>query len=90
MFLCSLEPNLAGGIVFGFWILNREIAAHHSACAPYGQRPKQGVVSRCRITGKMCRNIQALVNTVVLTPASCPTGVCGHGKTILGSGVNSL
>ena len=40
--------------------------------------------------GKMCRNIQALVNTVVLTPASCPKGVCGHGKTIFGAGVNSL
>ena len=25
--------------------------------------------------GYMCRNIQALVNTVVLTPASCPKGV---------------
>ena len=30
----------------------------------------------------MCRNIQALVNAVVLTPASCPTGVCAHGKSI--------
>ena len=40
--------------------------------------------------GKMCTNIQALVNTVVLTPASCPTGVCAHGKTISGAGVNSL
>ena len=39
---------------------------------------------------KMCRNIQALVNTVVLTPASCPKGVCGHGKTIFGAGVNEL
>ena len=40
--------------------------------------------------GKMCRNIQALVNTVVLTPASCPTGLCGHGKTMARAGVNSL
>ena len=38
----------------------------------------------------MCRNIQALVNTVVLTPASCPKGDCGHGKTIFGAGVNEL
>ena len=47
-------------------------------------------VESCRIMGKMCRNIQALVNTVVLTPASCPKGVCGHGKTIFGAGVNEL
>ena len=41
--------------------------------------------------GKMCRNIQALVNTVVLTPASCPTGLCGHGKFPMArAGVNSL
>ena len=40
--------------------------------------------------GKMCRNIQALVNTVVLTPASCPTGLCGHGKKMDRAGVNSL
>ena len=37
-------------------------------------------VESCRIMGKVCRNIQAWVNTVVLTPASCPTGVCAHGK----------
>ena len=40
--------------------------------------------------GKVCRNIQALVNTVVLTPASCPKGVCGLGKTIFGADVNKL
>ena len=28
----------------------------------------------------MCTNIQALVNPVVLTPASCPAGVCVHGE----------
>ena len=51
-------------------------------------------VESCRIMGKVCRNIQAWVNTVVLTPASCPTGVCAHGKSISGpgvkNGVNSL
>ena len=47
-------------------------------------------VESCRIMVYICRNIQALVNTVVLTPASCPKGVCGHGKTIFGAGVNSL
>ena len=47
-------------------------------------------VQSCRIMGKMCRNIQALVNTVVLTPASCPTGLCGHGKSMARAGVNSL
>ena len=47
-------------------------------------------VEICRIMGKMCRNIHALVNAVVLTPGSCPTGVCGLGKTIFGAGVNSL
>ena len=40
--------------------------------------------------GKMCRNIQAWVNAVALTPASCPTGVCAHGKSISGPGVKSL
>ena len=38
----------------------------------------------------MCTNIHALVNTVVLTPGSCPTGLCGHGKTMARAGVNSL
>ena len=49
-------------------------------------------VESCRIMGKVCRNIQAWVNTVDLTPASCPTGVCAHGKSISGPGVavNSL
>ena len=48
-------------------------------------------VESCRIMGKVCRNIQAWVNTVVLTPASCPTGVCAHGKvTISGPGVYLL
>ena len=40
--------------------------------------------------GKMCRNIQAWVNTVDLTPASCSTGVCAHGKSISGPGVKSV
>ena len=44
----------------------------------------------CRIIGKMCRNIQALVHTFVLTPASCPERVCRHGKSVFGSSVNSL
>ena len=35
-------------------------------------------------------NIQAWVNSFVLTPASCPTGVCAHGKSISGPGVKSL
>ena len=26
----------------------------------------------------------------MLTPASCPTGVCAHGKSISGQGVTSL
>ena len=38
----------------------------------------------------MCRNIQALVHTFVLTPASCPERVCRHGKSVFGSSVNSL
>ena len=44
-------------------------------------------VESCRIMGKVCRNIQAWVNAVVLTPVSCPTGVCAHGKSISGPGV---
>ena len=47
-------------------------------------------VQSCRIIGKMCRNIQALVHTFVLTPASCPEGVCRHGKSIFSAGVNWL
>ena len=43
-----------------------------------------------RIREKMFTNIQAWVNTVVLTPVSCPTGVWPHGKSIFGAGVNSL
>ena len=38
---------------------------------------------------KMCMNIQAWVNAFVLTPASCPTGVCAHGKSRSGPGVKS-
>ena len=34
-------------------------------------------------------NIQAWVNAFVLTPASCPTGVCAHGKSRSGPGVKS-
>ena len=34
-------------------------------------------------------NIQAWVNAVVLTLASCPTGVCAHGKSRSGPGVKS-
>ena len=44
VFLCSLEPTLVG------WFLDLKtpgkIAGRHSACAPSGQGPKQGVVSR--------------------------------------------
>ena len=43
-----------------------------------------------RIREKMFRNIQAWVNTVVLTPVSCPTGVWPPGKSIFGAGVNWL
>ena len=38
----------------------------------------------------MCTNIHALVNTVVLTQGSRPTGLCGHGKTMARAGVHSL
>ena len=43
-----------------------------------------------RIREKMFTNIQAWVNTVVLTPVSCPTGVWPHGQSIFAAGVNSL
>ena len=43
-----------------------------------------------RIRENMFTNIQAWVNTVVLTPVSCPTGVWALGKSIFGAGVNSL
>ena len=43
-----------------------------------------------RIREKMFANIQAWVYTVVLTPVSCSEGVCRHGKSIFGAGVNWL
>ena len=38
-----------------------------------------------RIREKVFTNIQAWVNTVVLTPVSCPEGVWAHGKSIFGA-----
>ena len=43
-----------------------------------------------RIREKVFTNIQAWVDTAVLTPASCSEGVCRHGKSIFGAGVNWL
>ena len=43
-----------------------------------------------RIRETIFANIQAWVNTVVLTPVSCSEGVCRHGKSIFGAGVNWL
>ena len=47
-----------------------------------------------RIREKVFTNIQAWVDTVVLTPASCSEGVCRHGKSIFGArrelAINSL
>ena len=43
-----------------------------------------------RIREKMFANIQAWVNTVVLTPVSCPEGVWAPGKSIFAASVNWL
>ena len=43
-----------------------------------------------RIREKAFANIQAWVNTVVLTPVSCPEGVWAPGKSTFGSSVNWL
>ena len=50
----------------------------------------KGVYKVVELWGKCVGISKPWLTGVVVTPASCPKGVCGHGKTIFGASVNEL